>query len=636
MYAFVKLNKKIASAPLVFILLASTSLADEDFTKNHITQNHIEEITVTANRIQGTLDEIGSTIEVITADDIAKIQESSIADILRQVAGLSMSRTGGLGAVTNVRVRGAEAGQAVVILNGVKLNDLASPSGGYNFANMFTGHISQIEVLKGPQSTLYGSDAMGGVISITTKPKLDNDGVAYSGYSEFGSYATLRTGAAATFSNNQLSGYFNVAYVQSDGISAADENAGNTEADPYENLSLSGAMDFSLVENENTKASVGVFTRLSNADISFDSYDWLEGYVDGDETGTVDDSQLGFNGTLNILAGKFKNTFTANWSDIERHDFLNGDRSFDALSKRENFEYIATISPHQYLDILLGGEVENNSIITESFGPWGSRLEGETGTNSMFSEVKLKPNTGLTMTIGARYDDNDDFGDHTSFRTTIAYNHQPTGTILRANFGEGFRAPSLFQLYSSFGNESLKPEVSSGWEFGFEQNIGKENKLSFAATYFENKTQNQINFDMASFKYANLDKTKINGVEVKASFEASEKLSLIANYTYLNAKDVTTDTALLRRPKNSFNLLAHYAWSDKLSNTVTLTHVGEQPDVDATLPNYTVVDLTGAWQFTDSAEIYARVENLFDKEYQEVTAFGTPDRSVYFGIRMKI
>ncbi|MCK5042369.1 MAG: TonB-dependent receptor, partial [Sphingomonadales bacterium] len=163
MFTFVPSKKNLGRLSLVFSLLASTSLLGTSLAAAQSVEEvsqPVEEITVTANRISGTLDEMGSSIEVITAEDIARTQEFSMVDVLRQVSGVSMSRTGGLGAVTNIRIRGAETGQAIVILNGVKLNDLSAPGGGYNFANMFTGDVSQIEVLKGPQSTLYGSDAM--------------------------------------------------------------------------------------------------------------------------------------------------------------------------------------------------------------------------------------------------------------------------------------------------------------------------------------------------------------------------------------------------------------------------------------------------------------------------------------------
>ena len=634
MYTFVHFNKKnLGGLPLVFSLLASTTLAAEPVAD---TNQDMEEIVVTANRISGTLDEIGSSIEVITAEDIARTQEMSVADVLRQVSGVSMSRTGGLGAVSNIRIRGAETGQAIVILNGVKLNDLSAPGGGYNFANLFTGDVSQIEVLKGPQSTLYGSDAMGGVVSINTKSMLAENGIAINAYGEIGSYVTKRGGVSTSLKADNLSGYFTVSYVTSAGFSAADENDGNTEADPYDNLSLSGSLDYSLIDNEQTQAAVEVFARLSNADNSFDQYDWVKGYVDGDEVGEVDDQQIGFKGTLNVLDGKFNNTFSANWSDIDRHDKSKGEKSFDAFSKRENFEYLAQVKATEYLDVLLGGEVENNSIITESFGAWGSKVEGKTGTNSLFSELKLQSDPSLTMTAGVRYDDHDSFGTHTSFRTTIVYNNEPTGTLFRANWGEGFRAPSLFQLYSAYGNVNLQPETSTGWELGIEQRLGDADRLVMTATYFQTRTQNQINFDNNSFAYANLDKTKVNGVEVKANYAATEKLSFGANYTHTNAVNVASDTALLRRPKNSFNFISHYAWSELLSNTVTVTYVGEQQDVGVVLPSYTVVDLTGAWQFHESAEIYARVENLFNTEYQEVRYFGTPDRSVYLGLRIKM
>ena len=619
-------SKKLGYLPLLSLVLTTPSLAEE---------NIIEEVTVTANRISGNLEEIGSSIEVITADDLALVQEFSVADALRQVAGVSLSRNGGLGGVTNVRVRGAEAGQAIVLINGVKVNDLSSPSGGYNFANIFTSNISQIEVLKGPQSTLYGSDAMGGVIYINTRANLADGETRISAYGEAGSYNTQRFGGSAAFNQGKFSGSVNVDYVNSDGISAADENAGNSESDPYDNLSVGGDIVFSLIDNAQTQLSFEAFGRASNANISFDSFDFFSnGYVDGDETEEVTDQQLGFKIGADFFGGKVKNTFNANWSDIDRVDYSSGVKSFEAFSRRENFELLSEIEASDTIDILLGGEIENNDIATESFGFWGSSEAGAADIKSMFSEVRYQPIAGLTITAGVRNDDHKTFGNHTSFRTTLAYKLDASGTLFRANYGEGFRAPSLYQLFSTYGDVGLKPEVSEGWEMGVEQEIA--DGISFSATYFETNTENQINFDLGTFKYANLDKTKIKGVEVRAKLNISAAFTLSANYTHLNAKDVALDAPLLRRPKNSFNIQANYQWLDGLSSTITMTHVGEQPDTSDTLAAFTVVDFASAWMFKDGFELYGRVENLMDKEYQEVTGFGTPDRSFYIGLRVKL
>jgi len=595
-------------------------------------EQSIDEVVVSANRIARPASQVGSSVTVIDADDIKRRQETSVADLLRGAAGVNISRNGGLGGVTSLRLRGADSGQVMVAINGIKINDLASPGGGTNFANLFTDGIKRVEILRGPQSTLYGSDAMGGVIAIETS---SGDDTGLSGFAEVGSYATRRVGGAVGLQfGDDISGMMRVGHVRSDGISAADENDGNTEADGYESLSLLGSLDAEI----GADITLSGFVRAVESSADVDAYDFVTGgYADADDAEDTDDRQIGSSLSFDLLGGRVENRINLSWANIDRSSFVAGEKSFAATSRRRALEYLGHADLNETASLVFGAESEKNRITTESFGFWASSEAGNADINSAFGEAQIEAMDSVHLSIGVRQDDHAQFGGHTSLRGTLAWQVMDQ-TLIRTNWGEGFKAPTLYQLFSAYGDQDLVPETSRGWEIGAEQGWGEKDSLNgrVSATYFDRDTDNQIDFSFATFTYANLNQTEAKGVELALQLRDGEKRGIDLNYTWLDATDRDTGLALMRRPENSFNAEAFTDLGNDMQASVGLTHVGKQQDVAGEMPGYTVVDARWSWAIRDGVEVYARIDNLLDKEYQQVSGYGTPDRSVFAGIRLEM
>jgi vitamin B12 transporter len=600
--------------------LAGPALAADD---------DIEEIIVSANRIETKRTQTGSSVSVVTAADIELRQAASVTELLRRLPGISSSTTGGLGGATAIRLRGADAGQTLILINGVKLNDPSTPGNQYNFANLTTGNIERIEVLQGPQSTLYGSSAISGVINIITRRA--TDGTSLSANIEGGSFTTGRGDISLGMGDGPFAVTVNLGYVRSDGFSAADENDGNSESDAYKHLNLS--LNTSLEVNE--LVAVGGYIRYSESDLNFDAFDFVLGIVDGDETEDAKDLQVGFHLNADLIDGRWKNRFSANLSNIDRNDFALGAQTFAAVGRRQNYDYLGTIKLDDAATLILGAELEKARITTESFGFFASFDSGEADITSLFSEIQLQPLEGLTLTGGFRFDDHQTFGNHTSFRTTLAYYFAGSGTLFRANWGEGFKAPTLFQLFSSFGNAGLQPETSKGWEAGIEQEIF-DTGARISATYFERDVENQIDFNLTTFVFDNLVQTATQGIEITALLPVGPRFGFNGNYTYLKARDVVSDAVLLRRPKHSANADVYFLPLQDVTISAGFRYVGTQQDTAGPLKDFFVVNLRGSWQFNDNVEVYGRIENVLNREYQEVTGFGTADISFYLGLRLKV
>ena len=607
------------AAPIFFF--TNPVLAEE------VDDDDIETIVIIANRAPTPLSQTGSSVTVLDEQAILESQKVSVLDLLRTLPGITVSRNGGIGAVSTLRIRGAESGQTMVLIDGIKVNDLSSPSGEFNFANLMTDNIERIEVLRGPQSTLYGSDAIGGVINIITK-KAD-ELFSASGSLEGGSFGTFRGSAYVGFNQDILSFTLSASGVRTGNISAADSANGNTENDPYHSHTVSGNLS---VKVSDTVSFNGVL-RYGDSTANFDAFDFLAGtFVDGDGVTTSQDLQgsvgvdlLAFNGTLQTNA-------KVSWSTIDRFDTENGGPSFSSTSRNRTVDILNTIEVSDAVTLLVGGQLQDNKITTEVFGFFASTLSGEADINSVFGEAIISPVENLTLTAGVRHDDHETFGGATTFRVTGVYHFPNAGTILRANWGEGFKAPTLFQLFSAFGDPALQPETSEGWEIGVEQELVGGN-ATIGVTYFHRKTQNQIDFSFVSFKFANIAQTRARGFEVVFAANPFEFMTLDANYTRVNATDLTTGLVLLRRPKNIFNANITVNPTNTISISAGVNYTGKQLDQGVFLDPFTVVDIRGSVKLAENVTLFARIENMLDENYQEVRGFGTPGISGFAGIR---
>ncbi|MBV7257779.1 TonB-dependent receptor [Pacificimonas sp. WHA3] len=599
-------------------------------------------IVVTANRTARALSQVGESVAIIGEEEITRRQSTETLDILRTVPGLTFNRNGGIGGSAFVSIRGANTDQTVVLIDGVKLNDPASPGGGFDFGPLLTGNIARIEVVRGSQSVLYGSQAIGGVINMITR--VPTDDLAVTGRAEYGERNSAQLIGNVSGRAGPAAISVGGGYARTDGISAFNAAGGGQEADGFESYGANAKVGVELTE------ALSVDLRGFYADSTTE----IDGFGLGGFQDTLDESHrrdlVGYAG-LNaaFLDGRFRNRIAFAYTNIDR---LNVDGSgadtFEAEGENRRFEYQGVFDATSFAQLIFGAERETSEFRTVSFGGPASRAN--TSIDSAYAQLNLTPVTGLSLTGGVRHDDHETFGGETTFAASGAYTPNDGATVLRASYGEGFKAPSLFQLFSDFGNRTLTPETASTWDIGVRQNL-LDGRAEIGITYFSRQARNQIVFascfgvtdaicDNRPFgTYDNVDSASAEGVEIGLALRPVDGFDLSASYSLIDTQDDETGEPLARRPKHQLNMVADYAFDFGLKMGATVLHVGESFNggfFNQRLDGYVVTDVRMAFQLKDGLELFGRVENVFDEEYETVFQYGSPGRTVLGGIRMAL
>ena len=608
-----------------------------------------EIVVVTATRTSQPLDVTGTSMSVVTAEDIDTQQIDIVSDVLAQTPGLTVVRNGGPGQPTNILMRGAEGGQTLVLVDGVRINDPSATTGYAILGDVLANGIDRIEVLRGPQSTLYGSDAIGGVVNILTKR---GGPFALSTRAEGGSFGTYRFNAAANGTEGALEYGAAANYYGTDGISAADAKNGNRETDGYHHFGAAGNLRWHVAD------AVSADARLyyTNARDSFDGYPPpTYTFQDTHEYGR--NALLAAYGGVNVslLDGRFASRFAVLHTDSDRKSFDPASapaENFFAKGFATRFEYQGVFEADQTNELVFGAETETRTLSTHSiYDPTPLPTKGSDRINGFYAQWQTKPLEGLTLTGGARHDDDKDFGGHNSVKIAGAW-QALAATPIRANYGDGFKAPSLYELFSQYSNpiEALKPETAKGWEAGIDQGFG-EVRASF--TYFERRTKNQIDFFSCwgvtsaactlraaqGGYYYNVGRSRATGVEAAVSAWLSDTLDVSANYTNLSDIDLATGLQLARRPHNSASAVATWRPTADLTLGIGANYVGKRFD-DAyhstALSAATQVKLFASWKLGEYIELFGRVENLFDDRAEPVAGYGAPGRAFYAGVATRL
>ncbi|WP_370170863.1 MULTISPECIES: TonB-dependent receptor plug domain-containing protein [Hyphomonas] len=595
--------------------LAQTDTAEE--TK-------LDTITVNGSRLDQTLTEIGSSVSLITNEDLDELGVDFALDAVATAPGVTVNQNGAFGGNASVRIRGASSDQTLVLIDGVPVNDPTGTGGGYNFAYLDTDNIERIEVLKGPQSTLWGSDAIGGVVSITTKQP--SEGLTGSVFGEYGSFNTLRGGAA--ISNASETGDFRIAAtgLTTDGISKADEDNGNTEDDAYESQTVSAKGGLNLPNSVRLETSI----LWSDTESEYDSYSGsAQGNVaDGDE---VSNSET-LTGYVTLKAplfdGLLDNLVQIGYSDIERENVSNGAQSYLTEGDRVLYRYQGTLNIDDANKLAFGAEREETSANDQ-----------DSAIDSLFALYEYKPVETLTLTGGVRIDDHDGFGSETTGRAAAAWNATDQ-LIVRASWAQGFKAPSIFQstyicIFCGLTdpNPNLKPETSEAFDIGVEWRSADQ-RLMLGATVFDQETDNLIDFSFTA-GYDNIAFVESKGIELVGAYSLTEWLNVSANYTYIDAED-GDGNELSRLPENSANVTLSLDPEGPFAGSVIVRHNGKEANTNGTdLDSWTRLDLTGRYDINEKVELYGRIENLFDEDYQQILGYGTPGTSGSLGIRLR-
>lgn len=610
-----------------------------------------EEVVVTATRSASELSRVAESITVISAEQARASQKLALSDLLTSVPGVTVNRTGGLGKQTSLRIRGAESEHTLVLIDGVKLNDPSSPGGGFDFADLLVNDIARIEVLRGAQSALWGSQAIGGVVNIITPVPQGPLSAAASG--ELGSYESTEVTARAEAGSERFAWRVGGNYLTTDGVSSFDERLGGREDDGYRNV---GAHTRALwYINDAVTAEVRSYWWRGRSDI--DGFPPPTFALGDTREYSITRQWVSYAGiSIDTLGGRLKHRLGVAHTDTDRQNRdpnLRVDTTFDADGRNLRLEYQGTLQISDTLSTVFGIEREKSRFSTASpteLNPNPVPLRNEITLDSTYGLVQFSPVEPLTFTAGLRYDEHETFGSSTTAQTGAAWSVS-SSTLLRASYGEGFKAPTLYQLFSEYGTPSLAPEESDDWDVGVEQRLG--DSVVVSATYFERDTKNMIDFVSCfgsslpqcaiqpSGFYENVAQTTADGVELSVAAQITDRLHFDANYTQMNAENATPGSNfgkdLRRRPRESAHAELSYLWPISLATTLAAQYVGSSFEDVANrfeLDEYVLVDVRASYQASASLEIYGRVENLFDEQYETTRRYGTLGRGVYAGFRV--
>lgn len=615
----------------------------------------IAHIVVTANRLATDEKQVASSVTVIDAAEIERKQARTVAEALRDVPGFQVSNMGGPGTATNFYLRGGNTGSTVVLVDGMPLNNPGELSRSFDINTLTLDNVDRIEVVRGPQSMLYGADAMAGVIQIFTK----KGGGPPSGtaFVEAGSRGTVITRAETRAGNDKIDFSFGAGLHRADGFNIAP--AGN-ERDHYDNSSFS----FNIGGKPTEALRFDLFTRYQKAHIDADRYDGLN-VVDYDGAKTVMETfSIRPQAKLSLLDDRWVQTLGFSYShyDNDFNDKLRdafdyesgGEFRYKAYSAR--FDYQSDFRLHETNTLTVGFDhtrewFDGESVMADfdwwSFPPLplGTKtvtpLRGEaTRLTGFYLQDNLQFADRLFITLGVRNDHHSEFGDRTTYRGTIAY-LLPTNTKLKATYGTGFKAPTLSQLhyppgpYPGWGgNPNLRPETSKGWDVGAEQSLFDE-RLALGVTYFDNRYKNMIISD-ENHVYNNISRARTKGVESTLRWRIVDGLDFNAAYTYLDAKGTERDGEERWLPKRSRHAVAlglHWRFLDRGDLDVRYRYNSRRREGARYMGGYGVVDVAASWQATEHLAITARAENLFDKKYENSIGYRSQPAAFYGGVR---
>jgi vitamin B12 transporter len=612
-------------------------------------------VVITATRSPEAIARVGSAVTVLTSEEIARSSPLSVADVLRNVPGLDVTETGGPGATTNVRLRGANSGHTLVLIDGVRINDPASASGEFDFSSLLPTAIERIEVLRGPQSALYGSDAIGGVINIITKRGGGPTTVSVDAMA--GAYGTLAGGATVTGGVDNWAWAVSLGGQRSDGfsrygyrINRLERRFTALESDGFERYGGHARLGY---RGENGLSIdiglIGVSTRL-DYDAAFGTFpdtpsSGRRTLVQGFATAGIDS----FDGRLRHAVTVFRNETDRRFNDVSygaNQSPASTNRSIsDFLGTRTGGEYQATADLSAFGRLIVGARTEEERIETSSqalapvLGPTILGTSAGQTTNSGFALWMLPIGDRLNLSFGGRRDAIAGGDTFDTWRATAAYQVTETGSTLRASAGTGGKAPTLFQRFDpTFGNPNLASEHSFGYDVGIDQSLF-DGRMTGSVTYFYNRFRNLIDFTFTPTggSYFNVARARTQGVEVAASIELMPAFATLrAVYTYLDAVDLQTGRDLARRPAHSGRLALQVRPTDRITVEPSVTFVSERyssaNEVNR-LPAYARLDLRVDYRVDQTWSLYLRGDNLTNARIEDPFNYGTTGAAVYAGFR---
>ena len=620
------------------------------FSAAHQVDADMENILVSASLLPITSKRSANAITIIGSDQIKNRAVVSVSDLLRDVAGLAVSRSGVQGSQTQIRVRGGEANHLLVLIDGVEVNN-PSQNDEFNWGNLVASDIERIEVIRGPQSSMLGSDAMAGVVNIITRSA--DQLLSTNIFSEIGSFNTQNNGISIGLKDGAFDMRLGISDLQTDGDNIS---RSGSEKDGYENTNLNLKSGWRVSNQLNLTLAARQSDGINefDADINFDSL-----IDDQDDLSKFLSSTKRLKADYSSLDGHWQHQLSIARSTNENAEFNGNIPGTATYSNKDQQRLVSSLlwgELNHRLSFLVEREEEKfqqRGVINDYgiFGIYDPNQKRSRDTDSIALEYRADISDKLTVAASTRYDDNSEFNTGNTSRIEAIYQINDS-LRMRSAYGTAIKNPTFterFGFYTNFiGNPSLEPEQSSNWELGIDQQfLGGHSSISF--TLFNSELENEIdgNFvDPVTFRYTSVNRaglSKRQGMELTTLNQFNDAVSLNFSYTYTDAVESDGNNRYVdevRRPRHTGSLNLSWQVKDTLHINTNAQHNGSQIDVvypeNVKLADYTLINLSANYKATQNLDIYIRFDNLFDESYEEVFSYQTLGFSANVGIRYKL
>jgi vitamin B12 transporter len=625
------------------------------------------EVFISATKTETPVKHVTSAVEMISGEQMQQRKLKTVVEALRLAQGLAVFQSGGPGTLAQVRMRGGTPQQTLVLIDGAIVN--SATDGTYNFANLTTDNIERIEILRGSQGMMWGSDAMGGVINIITKRGRETPNI--SAFAEYGSFTTIREGASMTGKKGPVDVAATLSRWDTSNFSAINYRRGAAERDGFHNWQGSTKLGVDLPKDGRLEFNFRWMDGITNLDgTTFNPV--TSGFDPADVLGAkTRRKQYVYTGSYlqpitnwwsqRLTLARATDSFTTNSGTVERNVVTGAvgipfalsseiDTTSNRLEWQHDFQIVKPLSVtagYQFreqmgenLDTLTGTTTLPRKIISSNAG---------------FAEAKLNLWDRLFGTAGIRQDEYNVFGSATTYRATGGYLHKETGTKLRGSYGTGFRAPTINDLFfPGFGNPNLQPEKSKGWDVALDQSLFND-RVVVSVGYFRTHYRNLIlsvfdpggvcSFSLFGFCAANIGEARAQGIESSAKVKLIrdqpwiKSLDIQLHYTQTSTRNETdnANTRLPQWPLNQWSAILSYQPIEALRANLEARFVGQRfndTNNEDSLPHFYVWNASFSYDLNKTVQIYGRADNIFNRKYEEVLFFGTPVRSVFGGVRV--
>ena len=580
-------------------------------------------------RMEIPIEQVAGLVTVIGREEIERRQLRTLPELLRTVPGMHVVQAGPQGKQTSVFTHGTESDHTLVLLDGIEISDPSTPGNVFDIAHLLMADVERIEIVRGPSSTLYGSEAVGGVINVILRKGRGTP--ALSSWAEVGGYNTVQYAAGLRGSSSLFDYSLGFSSLHTRGTTAWAEDFGGSEDDGYDNRTTSWRVGF----HPAPVLDLSVVGRFIDTDNELDSFG-----EDLDSRASTRQLFVRSEGELELLDGFWTQTFGVSYTDHDRKDNDDpfSETTHDGQRLKLDWKHDFTVARDHVFT--LGGETERDTMDTR-------QTHASNRTSALFLQEQFALDDRLFGTLGLRLDHHDEFGSELTYRVAVAYVHPETGTKLRGSIGTAFKAPSLSDMFDqSFffrGNPDLDAEKSRGWAVGVEQPLWG-GRVRLGSTYFNNRIRDLINFvfdpNFSLFTVRNVGRAKTDGFESFVSVSLQDRLTLRLDHTYTMAEDRDTGQDLLRRPSHKLSFVAEARPTKSATMSLTVVYTGHRKDFAAVFPfgrislgGYTVTDLAATYQLSPRWRAFGRIDNLFDEEYDDPHGFQSPGIVGFVGVK---